>query len=150
MPVHFQGTAKQRAALNAYVKLVRCSESLTARLSPNLEQHGLTVSQFGVLEALLHLGPLPPSVLAQKILKSGGNLTLVVRNLEKCGLVRRERHVHDRRSFTIHLTAKGTRSAQQTFAAHLRRLVEEMSVLTAAEQSTLAKLCKQLGKQKRV
>jgi MarR family transcriptional regulator, 2-MHQ and catechol-resistance regulon repressor len=146
MPTHFQGTRPQRAALEAYIKLIRCAESLTARLQPNLEQHGLTVSQFGVLEALLHLGPLPASVLAQKILKSGGNLTMVVRNLERSGLVRRKRDANDRRFFAIHLTSKGTRLVEQAFRGHLERLMEEMAVLTTAEQEQLAALCKKLGK----
>jgi MarR family 2-MHQ and catechol resistance regulon transcriptional repressor len=146
MPTHFKGTRQERDALNVYIKLLRSADSLTARLQPNLDRHGLTSSQFGVLEALLHLGPLPASVLAQKILRSSGNLTLVVRNLEKCGLVRRKRRTDDRRFFTIHLTPKGERLAQETFANHLKNLVHEVAVLTPAEQERLSELCKKLGK----
>jgi MarR family transcriptional regulator, 2-MHQ and catechol-resistance regulon repressor len=145
MPTHYSGTDEERRALDAYIKLVRCTESLTSRLQPNLERHGLTVSQFGVLESLLHLGPLCPSQLARKVLKSGGNMTLVVNNLARDGYIRKQKDLHDKRSFTVHLTAKGERKVRQVFRDHLRLLVSEMSALSATEQQELGRLCKQLG-----
>jgi MarR family 2-MHQ and catechol resistance regulon transcriptional repressor len=145
MPSHFQGNAEERRALDAYIKLIRCAESLTARLQPNLESHGLTVSQFGVLEALLHLGPLCPSQLARKVLKSGGNMTLVVNNLARDGYIRKAKDLDDKRSFTVHLTANGERKVRQVFTGHLKLLRQEMSALTASEQEELGRLCKKLG-----
>ena len=68
---------------------------------------GLTISQFGVLEALHHKGPLCQRDIAVKILKSTGNITLVIDNLEKQGLVTRERTSEDRRYLTIRLTGQG-------------------------------------------
>jgi MarR family transcriptional regulator, 2-MHQ and catechol-resistance regulon repressor len=145
MPSHYKGSVEEQRALDAYIKLVRCTESLTARLQPNLERHGLTVSQFGVLEALLHLGPLCPSQLARKVLKSGGNMTLVISNLARDGYVRKAKDIDDKRSFTVHLTAKGERKVRQVFRDHLDLLVREMAALTPMEQQELARLCKQLG-----
>ena len=114
MGTHFKGPVAQVAALDAYIKLVRAAESLSAR-SHRVLPAGLTITQFGVLEALHHLGPMCPSTIAGKVLKSAGNLTLVVDNLVKAGLVRRERNPDDRRFLTVHLTGKGRRFIADLF-----------------------------------
>ena len=106
---------------------------------------GLTVSQFGVLEALLHLGPLYQKDLGNKILKSGGNVTMVVGNLEKRGLVRRVRDEDDRRHYSVQLTGKGKRLINVLFPEHAKRIVKEMNVLTPGEQVELGRLCKKVG-----
>src|SRR3954462_10678182 len=106
MPTRHRGSSLEIEALNAYIKLMRASESVSVRIHETLPE-GLTLTQFAVLEALLHLGPLCQSQIAAKVLKSTGNLTLVVDNLEKNGLVRRERSENDRRFVTVHLTSTG-------------------------------------------
>ena len=73
MGTHYQGTKAETDALNAYIKLMRAAESVTAR-SHSVLPKDITLSQFGVLEALLHRGPLCQTELAGKLLKSGGNL----------------------------------------------------------------------------
>src|SRR6266702_4591444 len=90
-------------ALNTYTKLMRAAESVTSRVNRVLLAPKLTISQFGVLEALYHKGPLCQKEIAVKILKSTGNITLVIDNLEKQDLVRRERDNEDRRFLTINL-----------------------------------------------
>ncbi|NJD92288.1 MAG: MarR family transcriptional regulator [Geobacter sp.] len=134
-------------ALNSYTKLMRAAESVTSRLTRLMATEELTISQFGVLEALHHKGPLCQRDIAAKILKSTGNMTMVIDNLEKRGLVRRERHSEDRRYFTIHLTDKGQELISRSFSAVEAAIVTEMSVLTAAEQENLGSLCKKLGLQ---
>ena len=89
MATHFDGTTEERQALDVYIKLTRAAESSALRINAKLQRFNLTVSQFGVLEALFHLGPLQPGELATKILKSSGNMTPVLENLEKRALVRR-------------------------------------------------------------
>ena len=83
-------------------------------LNRPLAEAGLTESQFGVLEALLHLGPLHQRELAEKILRTNGNVTLVVDHLEKRGLVRRERGSADRRYIKVHLTDAGEDAGEGT------------------------------------
>ena len=89
MPTHFKGRKETERALSAYINLIRASDSLVSKVSAHLEQSGVTLGQFGVLEALHHLGPMCQHALAKKLLRSGGNVTLVVDNLEKRGWVRR-------------------------------------------------------------
>lgn len=147
MPTHYTGTAKEKRALDAYIKLTRAAESTGLRINGHLQQHNLTLSQFGVLEALYHLGPLQPSELGTKILKSSGNMTTVIDNLEKRDLVMRARRAHDRRCLDIHLTDAGKNLVAQILPEHIQAVVATFSVLSAEEQETLAGLCRKVGLQ---
>lgn len=146
MPTHYQGTDQEILALNTFIKLTRAAESLLARLQHRGTMANLTVSQFGVLESLYHLGPLSPGDLSTKLLKSGGNITLVIDNLEKQGLVHRERGTADRRMITVSLTPAGHDLINKIFPAHVAAVVEEMNYLTSTEQQLLGDLCYKLGK----
>jgi MarR family 2-MHQ and catechol resistance regulon transcriptional repressor len=141
----FQGNEQQMRALKTYTKLMRAAESLTARAHAHLSSAGLTISQFGVLEALHHIGPLSQKNIGQKILRSSGNITMVIDNLEKRRLVRRERDERDRRSYIVHLTEAGKKLISNIFPPHAAVITNEMNALTAAEQETLGDLCKKLG-----
>jgi len=147
MPTKYAGTTEERRALDTFIKLVRATESVNARLQAGLADGRVTGSQFGVLEALLHLGPLNQCDLGRKLLKSSGNMTMVVDNLEKRGLVRRVRDVEDRRYVTVHLTDEGRELIEAVFPRHAAGIAAEMSVLTAAEQEELGRLCRKLGLQ---
>ena len=141
----YAGTSEERLALRTFVKLVRAANALSARLNRPLADAGLTESQFGVLEALLHLGPLHQRELAAKILRSNGNVTLLVDHLEKRGLVRRERGSSDRRYIKVHLTEEGEALVKGLFPAHAARLAEELGVLNEDEQHELGRLCRRLN-----
>lgn len=146
MPSHYQGCETTVRALNAYINLVRASDSLERRLTARLDLHGLTVAQFGILEALLHLGPMCQKELGEKLLRSGGNITVVVNNLEKRSLVRRQRDTEDKRMIQIHLTAEGQKLIASVFPQHAEDIKAEMSVLDPEEQEALRQLCRKLGK----
>jgi len=137
-----------RLALNTYTKLMRAAESVTARTSRAMTAADLTISQFGVLEALLHKGSLCQRDIAAKILKSSGNMTMVIDNLEKRSLVRRERDNEDRRYLTVHLTAAGSALISTVFAVVKTAIVSEMGALSGAEQEQLGMLCKTIGLKK--
>ncbi len=141
----YKGSKNEARALNAYVKLMRASESVTARIHRHVTDAGLTVTQFGVLESLYSLGPLNQREIAGKILKSSGNITLVIDNLEKRGLVKRERSKEDRRSYAVDLTAAGRKMIGTIFPRHAAKVVEEMKALTGAEQEELSRLCRKVG-----
>jgi MarR family 2-MHQ and catechol resistance regulon transcriptional repressor len=145
MPTHYQGTERERLALEAYIKVMRASLSLTDRLQDTLSKAGLTSGQFGVLEALHHLGSLCQRDLAAKLLVTAGNMTMLVRHLERDGLVRRRRNSADGRRLDVSMTARGRKLIEQVFPRHVARVVEEMSVLRPEEQVALAALCRRLG-----
>lgn len=146
MPTQYDGSAEERRALDTYIKLSRAADAVTTRINAHLLQHKLTISQFGVLEAVYHLGPMQTSELGHKILKSSGNMTMVVDNLEKRGLVRRQRRPDDRRCILIHLTKHGESLVADLLPTHVAGVVDAFAVLTPEEQHQLADLCRKLGR----
>ena len=149
MPTHYKGSEKERRALDVFIKLFRAADSVSGRTDSPIIAAGLTPSQFGVLETLYHLGPLMVSQLADKHLKSRNNFTVVVDNLEKQGLVRRERSDKDRRAVWVHLTEAGQERIGQVIPDHVRAVVQDMEVLTAEEQEQLGTLLRRLGRQEK-
>lgn len=145
MPTHYDGTESERLALDTYIKFVRASESLISEMSGSLAERNLTLSQFGTLETLYHLGPLCQKAIGEKLLKSGGNITLVVSNLEERGLITRTRRPSDRRFVSVALTDAGRELIEDVLPGHVDGIVEAFSVLSAEEQQQLAGLCKKVG-----
>ena len=145
----YSGTPEEQRALATYTKLMRAAESVTARTSRPMAAADLTISQFGVLEALLHRGSLCQRDIAAKILKSTGNITMVIDNLEKRGLVRRERDASDRRYFTVHLTPTGKELVEEVFTQVAMAISLELGILTVSEQDELGRLCRIIGRRER-
>lgn len=136
----------RRLALATYVRLTRAANAARSHVSRHLGDSGLTLSQFAVLEALYHLGPMSLSDIAQKILTTGGNLTMVVGNLEKQGLAHRRKSPEDRRVLIVALSGKGKALMRKLFPAHAAAILEYMGALSPAEQERLGNLCRKLGK----
>jgi len=145
MGTHYRGTDEEVRSLNAYIKLMRGASSLAIRLERRLAEVGLTERQFGVLETLHHLGPLPQCDLVKKQFTTGGNITFIVDNLERAGLVERRRNSDDRRYVTVHLTEKGRERIAVLLPHHVAEIVEAFSVLTSQEQLELGRIMKRLG-----
>ena len=145
MGTHYVGSAEETQALDTYIKLIRAADSLMSRVYRSVELEGLTTSQFGVLEALMHVGPLCQRELGAKILKSSGNITMVIDNLEKRGLVERRRDTGDRRYVTVYLTTSGEQLIATIFPRHMERIKDEFRVLSSSDQQNLGKLCRTIG-----
>lgn len=146
MPTHFRGTTAEILALNAWIALARASNSVGSVVHGPVAAAGLTVTQFGVLESLLHLGPLVQCDLASKLLTSPGNVVMVLDNLAKRGLVRREPHPSDRRATMVVLTDEGRELIARLFPEHARTVTQAFSVLAPEEQQALHQLCGKLGR----
>ena len=147
MSTHYQGTPDEELSLDTYIKLTRATDTINARLSMASSMQELTISQFGVLEVLYHLGPQAQNILGEKILKSNSNMTTVIDNLEKRGLVRRERAVDDRRKIIVHLTDSGRDLITEIFPEHVEAIQSQFAVLTTQEKQVLSELLRKLGKQ---
>jgi MarR family 2-MHQ and catechol resistance regulon transcriptional repressor len=145
MPTKYQGTQEETCALNAYIKLQRAAETTLTHTTAHLSDYGLSTSQFAVLEALYHLGTLSQRALAEKLLKSTGNISIVLKNMEKRGLIERHRDPDDNRYMQVCITDAGRDLIAGMFTAHVAGIVTEMRILTADEQYELARLCRKLG-----
>jgi MarR family 2-MHQ and catechol resistance regulon transcriptional repressor len=137
--------ASQRLTLATYVRLVRAANTARACASRHLGDSGLTLTQFAVLEALYHLGPMSLSDIAGKVLTTGGNLTMVTGNLAREGLVKRQRSPQDGRLQIVALTAKGRSLLRRIFPEHAVAITEFMSALSPEELARLGDLCRKLG-----
>ena len=145
MSKHYKGSSRAQRALKTYVKLARAANTALGYARVGLDEAGLTTSQFAVLEALYHVGPLNLGDLAKRILTSSGNLTLVIDNLEKRGLAKRTQRGKDKRFILATITPSGKKAIARIFPQHARRIVEIMDRLNAAEQELLGRLCRKLG-----
>jgi MarR family 2-MHQ and catechol resistance regulon transcriptional repressor len=145
MGTHFKGKAAESRALDTFIKLSRATRSFHQHLERRLAEQGLTQNQLGVLEMLLHLGPMCQRALGQKLFTSGANVTMLVDQLEERGLVKRERDANDRRFLTVHLTGDGRKFIERIFPSHAAAIAEAMSTLSASEQEELGRMCRKLG-----
>ena len=132
-------------AVRAYVKLMRASRSVLARVEPGLAGHGLTPTQLGVLEALLHKGALTQRDLSRKVLTSAGNMTDVVGKLAARGLVARTPDTADRRAVRVELTACGRGLIEALFPCHAADIARAMGRLSGEELRVLGGLLRRLG-----
>jgi len=124
-------------------KASRAVEAYAERSITDLEMCG---SDFAVLEALLHKGPLPVNEIGRKVLLTSGSITVAVDRLEKKGLVERRAHGTDRRARVVHLTREGKTLITRAYGQHaadLERLASQS--LTANERATLIRLLKKVG-----
>ena len=136
---------KTDLALAMWVKLTRAHDTFNHLTAANIRTFGLTPAQFGVIECLGHLGSMLIGDLTKKHLVSGGNMTVVVDNLEKDGLVERLVSDEDHRAFYVKLTPKGKRLFDKIFLKHAQYVVKLASILSESEQIELGLLLKKLG-----
>jgi MarR family transcriptional regulator, 2-MHQ and catechol-resistance regulon repressor len=137
----------QRLSLATYIRLMRAANAARTHASRNLGDSGLTLTQFAVLEALYHVGPLSLSEIANKILTTGGNLTMVAGNLARDGFVERRKSQKDARVQILGLTPKGKALMDRIFPMHVAAIVEFMRALEPGELEQLGELCRKLGEQ---
>ncbi|MGD8778795.1 MAG: MarR family transcriptional regulator [Ignavibacteria bacterium] len=132
-------------ALATFVKLARAYSTVERKVVDHARTFGLTSAQFAVIESLGHLGEMTIGILCEKMLVSGGNMTLVLDNLEKSGLIKREHSQTDRRAINIKLTQKGKSLFDEIFIQHAKYIGTVMDVITEDEQKQLGVLLKKLG-----
>lgn len=132
-------------AAKLWIVLARCHRSLAISVERGIADLGLCLSDFMVLEALLHKGPLTITEIQAKVLLASGSMTAAVDRVEKKGLVVRKSSAEDRRAKMLELTPKGRRVIEGAFREHAEHLEELMSVLNAEERRSLYAAAKKLG-----
>ncbi len=136
---------EQEISLRLWITLARCYGTFARAVSVRIAEYGLTTPQFGVLEALHHLGPLTLGDLAQKLLVTGGNITYVMDRLEEQELVVRDRWGEDRRIIWGRLTPKGRELMQEIFGEHVEFVHSLVQPLELEERKELRNLLRKLG-----
>ena len=137
--------AEQASGVHLWLVLWKAMHAVEAHALKSIASQPICGSDFAVLEALLHKGPLPVNVIGRKVLLTSGSITAAVDRLEAQGLVERRAHASDRRARVVHLTVEGKRLIQGVFAEHERDMERAASALSATERATIVRLLKKLG-----
>ncbi len=132
-------------ALKLWVVLSRAREAVAAHDRADIERHGLTTGEFGVLEVLYHKGPLHLGEVREKILVSSGGITYLMDRLAEKGLAKREPCPEDRRASYAKLTDEGRELIEEIFPEHAACLQRALSGLSMAEKERATELLKELG-----
>lgn len=130
--------------LKVLIALSRTTQAVHKRSAAIFKDGGLTMTQFSVLEALYHKGPMSINQIIQTILATPGNMTVVIGNLERDGLVTRSGHPEDCRSVLVTITDAGRARIEEIFPKHLDDLAECFAPLTREEKAQLIALLKKL------
>ncbi len=125
--------------------LWKAFDSVQKHAECHIHSLGIGFSDFGVMEALLHKGPLPVNVLGSKVRLTSGSITALIDRLEKKGLVERRTDPDDRRTRVVHLTSAGRKMISCAFAAHETAMDRATSGLSPEERDQAAELLKKLG-----
>ena len=136
------------SGVHIFLVLWKAARAVQTYAEKSITELALCGSDFGVLEALLHKGPLPVNEIGKKILLTSGSITVAVDRLEKRELVERRAHGTDRRARIVHLTKEGRKLITRAYAQHAADLEQLMSAsLTTTERATLIRLLKKIGYQ---
>ena len=133
------------APLATFLLMVHVGRHMNHRLNSEGGFGELTPSQFYTLMALEHNEALPISEISDKIRRSPGNMTLVIDNLEKEGLVERQRSKQDRRVVVAALTPAGREKILAARQAHRASVEALMNGIDPQELSTLYAILERLG-----
>ena len=133
-------------SLKLWVVLARAFTAVGGHVDTNIAQNDLTTAEFGILEVLLHKGPLLLGEIQRKILVTSGGITYLVDRLVDKGLVKREECPNDRRARYAVLTPAGDALIRRLFPDHARRIAHVVSGLTIREQAEATQLLRRLGR----
>ncbi|MDQ2832412.1 MAG: MarR family transcriptional regulator [Acidobacteriota bacterium] len=139
------GEGEQVAAVKVWLVLARAYTSMAAYIEGSMAAEGLGISDFAVLEVLLHKGPLTISAIGEKVLLASASMTSAIDRLEKRGLVRRTHCSSDRRIRLVELTEGGRSLIEEIFARHEEDLEKVMAGVGAAERGVLYEGLKKIG-----
>lgn len=132
--------------VHAWLILWKAARTVEAYANQSIKTLGMGSSDFGVLEVLLHKGPLPVNVIGKKVLLTSGSMTTAINRLERKGLVVKKDHPSDHRTWLVHLTVAGRRLIEKSFAEHATQMEHAFSILSTKERSELVETLKKLGR----
>ena len=146
MSVQRQESLTGGSGVHVFLVLWKAARALEAYAEKSILELEMCGSDFAVLEALLHKGPLPVNEIGKKVLLTSGSITVAVDRLETKGLVQRRAHGTDRRARIVHLTKDGRKVITRAYADHAADMERLSSAsLTRAERRSLISLLKKIG-----
>jgi MarR family transcriptional regulator, 2-MHQ and catechol-resistance regulon repressor len=133
------------SGVHVWLVLMKAHRSLVRHAEQSIVSLDMCISDFAVLEVLLHKGPQSVGEIGRRVDLTSGSITTAIDRLEKRGFVARAAHASDRRARVVHLTPEGTARITQVFATHKQAMDHATRGLSKAERGTLVELLKRLG-----
>lgn len=150
MGTKFNGSTDDKLALDCFIKLFRASEVVKNNSTRIVNEMGFSDGQFFVLDVLYHLGSMSQKLLSEKLMRTEGNLTMIISNLLKRKLIKKIKSKDDGRVFIISITDKGKSEYEKVFPFFIEAVKNDFSVLTKEEKIFLQNICKKIGTAKSV
>ena len=141
--------AKADRAMRTWIDIARAFTVVRAKENSFIEANGLTIQQFGVLEALYHMGGLTVGELTKLVLSTPGNMTVVLKNLKQKGLIDTKHPENDRRVTVAAITDAGSAVISKIFPVHAKNMEGYFECLPDEEQETLSAILRKLRKANR-
>jgi MarR family 2-MHQ and catechol resistance regulon transcriptional repressor len=132
--------------VHAWLVMMKATQAISRYALANLEESGLGLSDFAVLEVLLHKGPLPVNVIGPKVNLTPGSISVAVDRLVAKGLVSRAESADDRRIRIVALTPRGKGVITPVFQAHAATMEKIFAGLSSGELRLLEQSLKHIGK----
>jgi len=139
-------TRSNQGTDHAWLVMMKAMRALTRYAAAGIEETGLGLSDFGVLEVLLNKGPLPVNTIGPIVDLTPGSISVAVDRLFAKGLVTRVESTEDRRVRIIALTPRGKNLIVPAFRKHSGQMKRVLSELSAKERRSLEVALKKLGK----
>jgi len=140
-----ENRAMNTSGVHLWLILWKAFRAMEGQAERSIAGLGLCMSDFGVLEALLHKGPLTVKALGEKVLLASASMTAAIDRLERRGWVERGSDPKDRRARIVRLTAEGRKTIEALFPAHERDMERAAEGLSRAERQQLMDLLRRLG-----
>lgn len=137
--------ADASSGVRLWLILWKAAKAVEQHAIRSVTRLGLGLSDFAVLELLLHKGPQPVNVIGKRVLLTSGSITSAVDRLESRQLVRRAADSQDRRSRIVTLTPTGRRLIRKAFRRHAADMQHALAELSAADRAGLVRLLKKAG-----
>src|SRR6266446_1126997 len=134
--------ATDTSGTHLWLVMMKAHRTLERVATRSIESSEVGLSDFAVMEMLLHKGPQPVNEIGRRVELTSGAITTAVDRLESRGLVTREAHPSDRRARIVRLTPAGKEQAAKIFAGHKAAMDVAASALSKTERATLIALLK--------
>jgi MarR family 2-MHQ and catechol resistance regulon transcriptional repressor len=134
------------SGIHLWLVLWKAYTSLRRQAEKSIASLGLNMSDFAVLEVLLHKGPLPVNTIGDKVMLTSGSISIAVDRLHRKRLVTRRNDPEDRRTRVVHLTPEGRKLIECAFALHAEAMESATAGLSPSERNRAIELLKKLGR----
>lgn len=133
---------KRNSSIHLQIVLKKAMKTINGKVGKDFKEKGLTSPQFSVLDVLYTKGEMSISELIRTVLSTSGNMTVILKNMERNGWVYRKLSSTDKRSYIVGLSEEGKKIFEDVLPRHREEIEKVYSILTSGEKRTLINIFK--------